>query len=81
MHILRHAQSMSRSEKTAVPVPEVVPFENPERRSVPRSKIKLQGRSVPLRSLIFLADLLNPFKHFFFKSIFGEMHQYGPKDS
>ena len=49
----------------AVPVPEVVPFENPERRSVPRSKIKLQGRSVPFRSLFFLADLPNIFEHFF----------------
>ena len=45
-------QSMTRSEKTAVPVPEVVPFENPERRSVPRSKIKPQVvpfLSVPLQ--------------------------------
>ena len=45
---------MTRSIKTAVPVPEVVPFENQERRSVPRSKIEPQGRSVPLRSLHFL---------------------------
>ena len=71
---------MSRSEKMAVPVAEVVPFENLERRSVPRSKIKLQGCSVPFRSLIFLADY-QTFLSTFFKSIFGEMHQYGSKDS
>ena len=68
---------MRRSEKTAFP--DVVPFENPDRCCFHCSKIKLQGCSVPCRSLYFSADL--PFQVVFFQSIFGEMgemHQYGP---